>query len=289
MKRFYAGIDLGGTKILTFLCDSNRKILARVRTLTNADKGVEAVIEKMTGTVTDACLEADIDRNDLTGIGIGVPGPVNKNSGKVYDCPNLPGWKNIEVKKIFSEKMGVQIEVENDARVAGLAEARIGAAKDHDNAFYVTVSTGIGGAIIIDGEIFHGAIGAAGEFGQMKMLDGSIFESHFSGPAIEKKFGVRTEMIPDLIKRNDPGAQKALDHLVNGIGTYLANITTLLNPNIIVIGGGVSNIGDLLIKPVEKIIRQRGFSISAKHVSVVQAGLGSDSGAYGALELVIGK
>jgi len=289
MNKFYAGIDLGGTKILTFLCDSNRKILARIRTSTNAEKGVDVVIERMIKTVTDACSKANIDPKDLSGIGIGVPGPVNKNSGIVYDCPNLPGWKNIKVESLFREKTGIPIKVENDARAAGLAEARIGAAKDHDNVFYITVSTGIGGAIIINREIFHGAIGAAGEFGQMKLLDGSIFESHFCGPAIEKKFGIKTKMIPELINLNDPGAQKALDHLVNGIGTYLANITTLLNPDIIVIGGGVSNIGDLLIKPVEKIIRERGFSISAENVSVVCAGLGSDSGAYGALELVIEK
>ncbi len=287
MTKFYAGIDLGGTKILTFLCNDERKVLSRVRTSTEAAKGVNAVITKMIETVENACTETGISLKDLSGLGIGVPGPVNKETGLVYDCPNLSGWKNIEVKKIFAEKLGIPVKVENDARTAGLAEARIGVAKGFDHVFYITVSTGIGGAIIINGKIFHGAIGAAGEFGQMKLLDGSIFESHFSGPAIDRMFGIKTEKIADLVKHGDPGAQKALDHLTNGIGTYLANITTLLNPRIIVIGGGVSNLGDIFIKPVEKLVRERAFSISSENVKVVRAGLGSDSGAYGALELVM--
>jgi glucokinase len=286
MSKFYAGIDLGGTKILTFLCNEDRQILSRSRVLTEADKGVDKVIANMIGTVEDVCSGSGISTGDLSGLGIGVPGPVNKNTGLVYDCPNLKGWKNIEVRKIFSNKFNIPVKVENDARAAGLAEARIGAAKDHGHVFYITVSTGVGGAIIIDGKIFHGAIGAAGEFGQMKLLDGSVFETHFAGPAIKEKFGVKTEMIAQLVKENDPGAQKALEHLINGIGTYLANITTLLNPDIIVIGGGVSNIGDIFIKPVEKLVRKRAFSISSKDVKVVRAGLGPDSGAFGALELV---
>ena len=287
MKKFYAGIDLGGTKILTFLGDNDRRILAKIKTATNPDKGVDAVIEKMIATVSGVCSEAGISCQDISGIGIGVPGPVNKKTGMVYDCPNLKGWKNIEIKDIFYKKTKIPVIVENDARVAGLAEARIGVAKGYSHVFYITVSTGIGGAIIINGRIFHGAIGAAGEFGQMKLLDGSIFESHFSGPAIKQKFGIQTEMIPQLIEKDDSEAKKALDHLTNGIGTYLANIATLLNPEIIVIGGGVSNIGDIFIKPVEKIVKERAFSISSKNVKVVRAGLGSDSGAYGALELVI--
>jgi len=289
MKNFYTGIDLGGTKILTFLCDEDRKIIAKIKTSTDAHKGVDAVINNMIGTVDDVCSEAEISINRLKGIGVGVPGPVDSRTGMVYDCPNLSGWKNIEVKKILSEKLGVPVKVENDARVAGLAEARIGAAKGFDHVFYVTVSTGIGGAIIINGKIYHGAIGAAGEFGQMKLLDGSVFESHFSGTAINKRFGVKTEHLSELVKKGDPGASAALNHLINGIGTYLSNITTLLNPEIIVIGGGVSNIGDIFIKPVEKLVQERAFSISSQNVRVVRAGLGSDSGAYGAIELVLEK
>lgn len=287
MTKFYAGIDLGGTKILTFLGNEKREVLSKTRASTEADKGVDTVVNRMIATVENACSEAGISIKDLSGLGIGVPGPVNKETGLVYNCPNLKGWMNVNVKKNFSDKLGIPVNVENDARAAGLAEARVGAAKGHGHVFYITVSTGVGGAIIIDGKIFHGAIGAAGEFGQMKLLDGSVFESHFSGPAIKNKFGVKTEVIAQLIKKNDPGAKEALKHLINGIGTYLANITTLLNPEIIVIGGGVSNIGDIFIKPVETLVKERAFSISSKDIKIVRAGLGSDSGAYGALELAM--
>ena len=101
--------------------------------------------------------------NDLSGIGIGVPGPVNHEKGLVYECPNLAGWKNIEVRKLLNERWNVPVKVENDARVAGLAETRLGAAKGFEHVFYITVSTGIGSAIITNGKIYHGADGAAAE------------------------------------------------------------------------------------------------------------------------------
>lgn len=289
MKDFFAGIDLGGTKILTVITDENRKILSKVKIPTESYKGVEKVIERMFLAVEKACVEAGIKTKSLCKIGIGVPGPVEHETGRVYDCPNLLGWKNIEVGNIFGKKFGVPIVVENDARVAGLAEVRLGAAKGYDHVFYVTVSTGIGGAIITESKIYHGANGAAGEFGQFIMLDGSILEQVYAGPAIEKIFGISTEKIPELIKAGDKGAQKAFDHLIHGLSIYLSNITTLLNPEIIVIGGGVSSLGRMLIDPLQKNVRELAFSISGKDVKVVKAGLGTDSGAIGAIELLFDR
>ena len=287
--KFFAGIDLGGTKILTVLANENQEIISKIKIKTSSQKGVDFVLNSMFLTLETVCKEAKIKTKQLSGIGIGVPGPVDKSTGVVYDCPNLPGWKNIKIKDIFESKFKGKTKVENDARVAGLAEVRNGAAKGYKHVFYVTVSTGIGGAIILNNDIYSGAQGAAGEFGQMRLLDGSLFESHFSGSAIEKKFGVSTILIPELIKKSDPGAKKALNYLINGLGTYLANITTLLNPEIIVIGGGVSNLGDLLIEPVQKLVREQAFSISSRKIKVVRTHFGTDSGVLGALELVIGQ
>jgi glucokinase len=286
LKKYFGGIDLGGTKILTVVADSNKNTLAKVKVATESVKGVDHVIENMFSSLEQCCNECGISVSDLGGVGIGVPGPVNFEKGMVYDCPNLHGWKNIEVREIFEKRFNVSVVVENDARVAGLAEVRLGAAKGFRHVFYVTVSTGIGGALIFDGKIYHGADGAAGEFGQMRLLDGTIFEQRYAGPAIERIFGVSTHQLPELINKNDAGAKKAIKHLITGLGTYLSNITTLLNPEIIVMGGGVSSLGDILLKPLEQEIRRQGFSISSKNVRIVRAGLGTDSGAIGAVELL---
>jgi glucokinase len=286
MKRYYAGIDLGGTKIRTVITDEKKKVLSDIRKNTEPLSGVENVMKNIAKSVKEALDAAGVPHSCLIKAGIGVPGPVNHKSGVVYDCPNLKGWKNIAVKSMLENLISVPVTVENDARVAGLAEARIGAGKGYRHIFYVTVSTGIGGAIIINDKIYHGADGAAGEFGQFRLLDGTIFEKSFSGKGIEENLGVPTSSIPLLVEKNDPGAKKALNNLIYGISIHLANITTLLNPEIIIIGGGVSNLGDIFIKPVQEKVRELAFSISAKNVKVVQAGLKDMSGVVGAVELL---
>ena len=285
-SRFFAGIDLGGTKILTVVTDSEKNVLAKTKIPTEATRGVDAVLDNIFKSLDISCRECGFTPESLSGIGIGVPGPVNYEKGLVYDCPNLAGWKNIEVRKIISERLNVPVFVENDARVAGLAETRLGAAKGFRHVFYITVSTGIGSAIIIDGKIYHGADGAAGEFGQMKLLDGSILEQKFAGPAIERLFGLPTTQLAGLIGKNDGGAKAAIDYLTHGIGTFLANVATLLNPQIIVVGGGVSQLGYLILDPIREKVAAKAFSIAAKNVKIVPAALHTDSGAIGAVELL---
>jgi glucokinase len=289
MKEYFAGVDLGGTKILTVVADNEKKIISKVKLATESEKGVNGVMENIFNSIYLACEEAGIGADLLSGIGAGVPGPVNVTNGIVYDCPNLPGWKNIEIGRMLSEKFKVPVRIQNDARVAGLAEVRKGSAFGCRHVFYVTVSTGIGGAVIVDGNIFPGADGAAGECGQMRLPDGTIFEHRYAGPAIKKIFGISTHELPELVQKRDPGAIKALDHLIDGLSIFLANITTLLNPEIIVVGGGVSSLGDILLKPLERKVKQHAFSISAMNVKIVKAGLGTDSGAIGAVELLFDK
>ena len=285
-NRFFAGIDLGGTKILTVVTDSEKNVLAKTKIPTEATRGVDTVLDNIFKSLDISCKECGIAPESLSGIGIGVPGPANYEKGLVYDCPNLAGWKNIEVRKIISERLNVPVFVENDARVAGLAETRLGAAKGFRHVFYITISTGIGSAIIIDGKIYHGADGAAGEFGQMKLLDGSILEQKFAGPAVERLFGLPTTQLAGLIEKNDGGAKAALGYLTHGIGIFLANVATLLNPQIIVVGGGVSQLGDLILDPIREKVAAKAFSIAAKNVKIVPAALRTDSGAIGAVELL---
>lgn len=287
-KKLFAGIDLGGTKILTVIEDQERNVLARTKIPTEAHRGIDGVFGNIFKSLEVSCADCGVSPEELAGVGIGLPGPVNQEKGLVYDCPNIQGWKNVGVRKIFQNRWNIPVFTENDARVAGLAEARLGAAKGKRFVFYITISTGIGSAIIIDGKIYHGADGAAGEFGQMKLLDNSILEQSYAGPAVAGFFGNPTEKIAELVRKGDPGAQKALSHLINGFGVFLANVTTFLNPEIIVIGGGVSQIGDILFEPLREKVAELAFSISAKNVKIVPAALGPDCGAVGAAELLFG-
>lgn len=285
MRQYIIGVDLGGTKIYTAVANKKKKILSRVKIKTEAAYGKEHVLNNIFSSIEKASLKAGIQLSDLAGIGFGVPGPVDYSSGLVRICPNIPGWKNIPIKTILEEQYKTNVWVENDARVAGLAEAKHGAGKGLQHIFYMTVSTGIGGAIIINGKIYHGADGVAGEIGHIKFPDGETLENIASGPAIQHLFQIPPEKLKDQVLRDYPDAKKALNHLTHYLGISMANIATLLNPQMIIIGGGLSNIGKMLIDPIRKKVREHAFSISGKNVVVKKAKLKNDSGILGALEL----
>ncbi len=284
MKGYVAGIDLGGTKIYTAIASKGGDIIAEVKTPTEASASKKRVFENVCRSIELACAQAGIAPSKLAAIGIGVPGPIDYATGTVRLCPNIPSWKKVPVRNLLQDRFGCPVTVENDARTAGLAEARFGAGKGVSHVFYTTVSTGIGGAIIIDGRIYHGASGVAGEIGQTRLPDGTVFEQAAAGPALKRLFGISPEDIPARLKAGDPSAQQALDHLTRLVGVWLANSATLLNPEIIVIGGGMANLGPCFFTPVKHYIKEYAFSESAK-VKVVKAKLGGRSGVIGALAL----
>lgn len=284
MKGYVAGIDLGGTKIYTAIARTGSDIVAEVKLPTDARASKERVFENVCCSVKLACAQAGIAPSKLAAIGIGVPGPIDYTTGTVRVCPNIPSWKKVPVHELLQERFGVPVTVENDARVAGLAEARYGAGKGFSHVFYTTVSTGIGGAIVIDGRIYHGATGGAGEIGQTRLPDGTLFERSAAGPAIKRLFGIVPEDIPARLRSGDPAAQRALDHLTRLLGVWLANTATLFNPDVIVIGGGMANLGPCFFTPVKRYIKEYAFSESAK-VKVLKAALGDRSGVIGALAL----
>ncbi|MFC2155419.1 ROK family protein [Acidobacteriota bacterium] len=282
--KYIAGIDLGGTKIHTAIADTNGNISAAIKSVTGS--GLEPVIHNISESLEQAARKAGISIQHIFRIGIGVPGPVDYNRGVVRICPNISGWRNIPIVDILKRRYPwAEVFVENDARAAGLAEARIGAGKGYNHVFYTTVSTGIGGAIIINGKVYHGADGAAGEIGHMRFPDGADFEDIASGPAIQRIFNIDPEALKEKFRQGNPDAQKALNHLVHHLGIGLGNIATLLNPDVIVIGGGLSNLGSLLFPRLRKEIKKNAFSISGRNVKIKKAGLKSNSGVLGALEL----
>ncbi len=283
MKHYIIGIDLGGTKIHTAIADERRDIISSVQLATGVGK--DTVLNNIFHSIETVTKQSHLSLEQVHHIGIGVPGPVDYDRGVVRVCPNIPGWQEIPVKEILTRRFPhTQVAIENDARAAGLAEARRGAGKGFRHVFYTTLSTGIGGAIIIDGNIYHGAHGAAGEVGHMRFENGKEFEELASGPAVHQLFGIHPQELATAVSQGNPKAQAALDHLVRITGTGLGNVVTLLNPGVIIIGGGLSNLGSLYLKPLEKKIRQEAFSIGGSEVQVKKAGLGNESGVIGAIE-----
>lgn len=291
---YIIGVDLGGTKIYTALTKKNGKIVSEVSIPTQADRGKRVVLDNIFSSI-DTCLhDAGISLHRVSDIGIGVPGQVDYKKGVIVYAPHLPGWRHVPIRSILKKKLRKNVHVANDAQLAALAETLYGAGKKARNLIYITISTGIGGGIIIDRKIYFGSNGTAGEIGHILLhshntLDTSAFhyslEQLASGTSIRREFNFEAYEIEQRLSHRDPRAVKALKRIIHYIGLVLANLTTILNPDMIIIGGGLSNLGGILIDPLKKEVKKNAFSVSKKAVRVVRAQLRGRSGVLGAVAL----
>jgi glucokinase len=306
------GIDIGGSKILTAVVDSKGEMLSSDERITHAIKGSEAVIQSILESAHCALEQAKVAVSELTAIGIGAPGISNPETGILFTSPNLPGWHNIPLKDIMQERLGKKTFLTNDANAAALGEFYFGAARGTRNFIYITLSTGIGGGIIIDGKIYTGAIGAAGEVGHMTIDDNGpicncgnkgCWEALASGTALTReaklriKEGVRTsileyaegdvekvtaQVIHSAAEQGDNLAKELIARTGYYVGVGLANLINIFNPELIIIGGGLSNIGDMLLQPALKTAGERAYKEAFQAVRFASAELGRNSGVIGA-------
>ena len=305
-------IDLGGSKILTAVTNSQGKMLSRDHSITPALKGYEAVIHSILESAYRALKQADVAIEEITAIGVGAPGLSNPETGILFTSPNLPAWRDVPLRDIMQERLGKKTFVINDANAAALGEFYFGAARGAHNFIYITLSTGIGGGIIIDGKIYSGAIGAAGEVGHMTIDDEGplcncgnrgCWETLASGTALARearhriKEGVATsileyaegdmekvtaQVIHNAAEQGDSLAKELIARTGYYVGVGLANLVNIFNPELIVIGGGLSNIGDMLLKPAFKVAGQRAYKEAFQAVRFASAELGRNSGVLGA-------
>lgn len=316
MADYYIGVDLGGTKILTALADEKGEILARKKLPTEADRGQETIIKNINFSIDSVLKQAGVSKDQVLKIGIGSPGPLSTVKGVIYETANLP-WTNVPIVDIMEEKTGIPVKLENDANAAALGEKWFGAGTNVDNMIYITVSTGVGGGIIEDKEIIHGADGGAGEVGHMTINpEGPVcgcgnhgcLESFSSGTAIgrEGKKALQ-EGRSDVIKKlsdNNPDNIDALlvaqaaaegDEVAKEIyqkagyylGIGLANLVNLFNPELIVMGGGVMKDEDLFKKPMQKSLKERALGSSLEQVDICKVELGDDTGVKGAIAVAM--
>ena len=305
-------VDLGGTKIASAVIDAGSEVLASDHRLTRADEGVEAVIGRIFEVVESLLKESNPGPSRPDSISIAAAGAIDSVKGIVTLSPNLPGWCNIPLRDQVAERFGMDTFLVNDASAAALAEHRLGAGRGMDNLIYITVSTGIGGGIVMGGQLYLGSSGAAGEIGHMVIDSGGpecycglsgCLEVLASGTAIARQAKKRlrdgqNSTLTNLVAGNidaitarevsqaaqggDRLAAEVVAQAAKYLGIGMAGVVNIFNPDIIVFGGGVSKMGDFLLDPVRRLVREKAFSISAQAVKIVTAELGDDVGLLGA-------
>jgi glucokinase len=305
-------IDLGGTKILSAVIDNKGVIHARDHSVTPAALGMEAVVEAITASVQRAIDQVSAHISEMRAVGIGAPGPSNPGKGIIFTSPNLPGWENIPISDIIGNIFKKEVYLINDANAAAVAEHRFGAGCNTRNMIYITVSTGIGGGVILDDRLLTGSIGTAAELGHMTINDTGplcncgntgCWEALASGTALARearnriKEGAKSKMV-DLVsgdiekisartvqeaaEENDGVAKDLIARTGYYLGVGLANLINIFNPELIIIGGGVSNIGKMLFDPAFETARKRAYTVAYEALRFAAPKLGRNSGVLGA-------
>lgn len=305
-------IDIGGTKIIAAIISSEGQLMASEYCLTLADEGPQAVINRIFSTIDRLLGLRNIDLSQLHSISIACAGAIDFDRGIVTLSPNLPGWQDIPLRDIVKEKYGVNTFLLNDASAAVLSEHRFGAGRGVNNLIYVTVSTGIGSGIMINGQLYSGASGGAGEIGHTtidvngpRCSCGNIgcLEMLASGTAMAReairriKAGERSSLIKitkgkienitaeEVSLAAQGGDSLALEVILQAatyLGVGLVNLVNVFNPEMIIIGGGMSKMGDLLLNPARQVVKERAYPLLAQAVRIVLAELGDNAEVLGA-------
>lgn len=311
MKNYVIGIDLGGTKISTALSNLEGKIIKNVVVPTNSQEGEASVLSRMIGTIENVLLEADIAINDIEAIGIGSPGPLDSKKGIIITTPNLP-FKNYNVVQPIKDKFNIPVYLDNDANVAAIGEYMFGAGKGKENIVYFTVSTGVGGGAVLNGNIYRGNTCNALEIGHITLDPkgprcncGNLgcLEALASGTAIGKRGveAVSTNVETSLRKYDkitsyevfkeaeagDEVSKDIVDNALTYLGIGVANAVAIFDPQMVIIGGGVTQVGDILFDRVRQVVNKRCFKNMADACEIAPAGLGVNAGVVGAVALAI--
>lgn len=314
MAKERIGIDVGGTNVKIALVDNKGKIVYSNSVPTRAEMGYEYTINNMKEAIVELLKETKSDTKDIESIGFGFPGQIDYQKGIVRLAPNIPGWVNVPIAEIMEKEFGIPTRVDNDVRCAALGELNYGAGQNCENLICITVGTGIGSGLVINGKLVRGASNAAGEIGHIKLDinggplcgcgDRGCLEAFASGPSIVAmaeeyiKGGKSTKyrelanpeitpyIVSEAAKQGDPVAKRIFTIVGEYIGVGLASVVNLLNPEKIIIGGGVAAAGDLLLTPIKETLIKRAMPIAGSAVEIVPAQLGNSAGVIGASLLI---
>lgn len=312
MKKYAFGVDLGGTTIKIGLFQTNGALIDKWEIPTRKEEKGIYILDDISSALENKIQEMKITKEEVEGIGMGVPGPVDAN-GTIYKCVNL-GWEVFNARKVLEKKIGLKVKTGNDANVAALGEMWQGGGKGCKNIVMVTLGTGVGGGIIIDGKILPGINGAAGEIGHIPVNEEEMeycgcgkrgcLEQYASATGVYrsmKKYLKENPEIPcilrekkvyttkdifDAARNGDQAAGKIVDDTGLLLGKIFASISCVINPDAFVVGGGMSKAGDILFHPIRKHYEKYAFH-ATKETKIYCATLGNDAGIYGGVRMVI--
>lgn len=308
MPKQIIAVDLGGTQIRTARYDRKLKLLQRENTLTLADEGLRPTLARIRDYI---CKVMPASKDDVLGIGISSPGPLNPISGVIIAPPNLPGWRGVPLAEIVRAEFGLPVYIGNDANAAALAEASSGAAQGCRHVVYITISTGIGGGVICDGRLLLGREGLGAEVGHIPLMAApgkvSSLELEAAGPAIARQVKQRirngeTSLVTELAQgdlcrieaktvsqaaaRGDRVASEQIAYAGRMLGLGIVTMLHLFNPQMVVLGGGVAKSGDLLFRPMRQAIDDHVLDEAyTAQLKIEAAALGDDVALVGAAAL----
>lgn len=311
MAKYCFGVDLGGTTVKIGFFDENKNLIEKWEIPTRKDNGGSLILDDIAAAITGKIAEHSASKEDILGVGIGVPGAVTAD-GVVNKCINL-GWGVFNVEEVFSEKLGgIRVKAGNDANVAALGEFACGAAKQFSSCVFVTIGTGVGGGIILDGNIITGKNGAAAEIGhlpvaydeeetcncgkkgcleQIASATGIVRQAARLLDASNEPSSLRevqymsAKAIFDEAKKGDKLALQVVDNTTKYLGIALAHVGCMFDPECFIIGGGVSYAGDFLIDRI-RVNYQANVFHASRDARIELATLGNDAGMYGAVNLI---
>ncbi len=306
-------VDLGGTRFRVAVATADGVVEWRTSRLTRTERGLQAVLERMYATIDEA-LAAIEDRDSVKGIGIAAPGPLDPWTGVIYNPPNMPGWDRVPLKQLFEDRYGMPVQVANDANLAAVGEHRYGAGKGYRQLVYVTVSTGIGGGVIVNDRLLLGAGGFAGEVGHMtidmhgeRCACGNVgcLEWLASGTSIGRRARqivqsgtptalgklkpeeITAQRVTEMAYQGDKVARQLMRDVGVAMGVGVVNLVHLFNPQRVILGGGVSlNAGPIWWDTIQETVRDRTMASCRRGLEIVPAGLGDDAGLLGGIALV---
>lgn len=294
MASYAIGVDIGGTKIAIGIVDRQGQVAAKQILKTDVDVSPHEVCEEIHQAIEKLITDAKVPVKEIAGLGVGAPGPIDTAGGTIVCPPNLPTWTGFPIRKFFEERIQLPFMFENDANVATLAEKWVGAARNNDNFIYLTISTGIGGGLFLNGDVVWGKCGNAGEVGFTTMTpDGKTIEQLASGTAIAKRASrlmnqpLTTKEVFELYHQGDPVIVPFIEETFTYLGMFCTNLIHFCEPEKIVIGGGVSQVGEPLFNAIRNYVSRHANTPFGRETEIVPAKLGQDTGLIGAAALFL--
>ncbi|WP_269410203.1 ROK family protein [Lentibacillus daqui] len=298
--KYSIGVDIGGTKVAVAIVNETGVVVKQNIIPTDTTIFPEQMIQSIIKEIQIVIAQAEVPHEAILGIGIGSPGPLDSKNGVIICPPNLPSWRDVPIKESVEEELSYPVRLENDANAATLAEKWLGAGRQCDHVIYMTVSTGIGVGIITDGKLLHGQNGNAGDIGHM-VMDPSFgrctcgqwgcLEAIASGTAIAKQGSklvgrtISSEHVFQLYYQNDPKIVTYIDRVFQFLGAACVTLVNTFDTEIIVMGGGVSKVGQPLFTAVQKYVSTYALNPKGRKTKIVPAELEQNAGVIGAASL----